>query len=123
MDGWMDGWMDGEVLIIGKVVGWSGGIPKGLTSGPGAALVGESRSLFFSTHFREGLRSVFFDFLCIFEGFGKPKRMPKPIFQPFFFDAFLECVFASILGGFLEPRNLTNQQKPLFFSMVFVNFH
>ena len=31
MDGWMDGWMmDGEVLIIGKVVGWSGWVPKGL---------------------------------------------------------------------------------------------
>ena len=30
MDGWMDGWMDGEVLIIGRVVGWSGGVPKGL---------------------------------------------------------------------------------------------
>ena len=25
--------MDGEVLIIGKVVGWSGGVPKGLPSG------------------------------------------------------------------------------------------
>ena len=33
MDGWMDGWMDGEVLIIGKVVGWSGWVPKGLTCG------------------------------------------------------------------------------------------
>ena len=32
MDGWMDGWMDGEVLIIGKVVGWSGRVPKGLSS-------------------------------------------------------------------------------------------
>ena len=27
MDGWMDGWMDGEVLIIGIMVGWSGGGP------------------------------------------------------------------------------------------------
>ena len=33
MDGWMDGWMDGEVLIIGKVVGWSVGVPKGLRTG------------------------------------------------------------------------------------------
>ena len=32
MDGWMDGWMDGEVLIIGMIVGWSGGVPKGLVS-------------------------------------------------------------------------------------------
>ena len=32
MDGWMDGWMDGEVLIIGKVVGWSFWVPKGLVS-------------------------------------------------------------------------------------------
>ena len=32
MDGWMDGWMNEEVLIIGKVVGWSGGVPKGLPS-------------------------------------------------------------------------------------------
>ena len=27
------GRLDGEVLIIGKVVGWSGGVPKGLPSG------------------------------------------------------------------------------------------
>ena len=33
MDGWMDGWMDGEVLIIGMMVGWSGGVPKSLTCG------------------------------------------------------------------------------------------
>ena len=30
MDGWTDGWMDGEVLIIGMMVGWSGGVPNGL---------------------------------------------------------------------------------------------
>ena len=33
MDGWMDGWMDGEVLIIGKVVRWSVGVPTSLISG------------------------------------------------------------------------------------------
>ena len=32
MDGWMDGWMDEEVLIIGMMVGWSGRVPKCLTS-------------------------------------------------------------------------------------------
>ena len=29
----MDGWMDGEVLIIGKVVRWSVGVPTSLLSG------------------------------------------------------------------------------------------
>ena len=33
MDGWMDGWMDGEVLIIGKVVRWSVGVPTSLICG------------------------------------------------------------------------------------------
>ena len=33
MDGWMDACMDGEVLIIGMIVGWSGGVPKGLPCG------------------------------------------------------------------------------------------
>ena len=109
MDGWMDGWMDGEVLIIGKVVGWSGGVPKGLSSGGSRAWSVISGACFFRLIFERASGAFFFDFLCILEGFGKPKRRPKSIFQPFFFDAFFECVFASILGGFLEPRNLTNQ--------------
>ena len=49
--------------------------------------------------------------------------MPKSIFRRFIFDAFFERALTSILGGFSEPRNLKNQQKQLFFSMVFVNFH
>ena len=56
------------------------------------------------------------------EGFGKPKWMPKSIFRRFFFDAFFERVLTSILGGFSEPRNLTNQQKPLFFQWFLLIF-
>ena len=36
MDGWMDEWMDGwmgEVLLIGKIVGWSAMFPKCLSPG------------------------------------------------------------------------------------------
>ena len=115
--------MDGEVLIIGKVVGWSGGIPKGLTSGPGAALVGESRSLFFSTHFREGLRSVFFDFCVHFGGFWEAETDAKIDFSAVFFRCFSRvriCIDFGWIFGASEPEKST---KTIVFSMVFVNFH
>ena len=60
----MDGWMDGEVLIIGKVVGWSGWVPKGLPSC-------ESRygpRLFFWSFF---LDTIFFDFFRRRVDFGR----------------------------------------------------
>ena len=78
----MDGWI--EVLIIGKVVGWSGGVPKGLPSGSGAALVGGLRSLFFSTYFREGLRSVFFRFFVHFGRFWEAETEAKIDFSAVF---------------------------------------
>ena len=45
--------MDGEVLIIGRVVGWSGGVPKSLTCGEVRTLGFGSDSLFFGV-FLEG---------------------------------------------------------------------
>ena len=49
--------------------------------------------------------SIFRDFGAIFGGFGRPKS----IFGKIFFDAFFECVFASIFCGFWEAWNLKNQ--------------
>ena len=96
MDGWMDGWMDGEVLIIGKVVGWSGWVPKGL---PCCKLRCGAR-LFFSSFFLDAIFLIFFDVGAIWGGFGRSKRRPKSIFGRFFFDVFFECVSASIFNGF-----------------------
>ena len=47
------------------------------------------------------------------EGFGRPKRKPKSIFGTFFFDAFFECVLASILERILEARTLKNRDFPI----------
>ena len=77
MDGWMDGWMkgwadecrDGEVLIIGMMVGWSGGVPKCLVSVKVRTWSVIPGGFFFSTYFRKGFWSDFFDFLWILEGF------------------------------------------------------
>ena len=59
----MDGWMDGEVLIIGRVVGWSGGVPKSLPCdefrAPGLGL---HTKPFFSEFFWKG---IFLRFFCI----------------------------------------------------------
>ena len=73
MDGWMDGWMDGEVLIIGRVVGWSGGAPKSLTSGEFRAPGLDSQNFFFGV-FLEGVFFLIFGGLDeILGGFGRPK--------------------------------------------------
>ena len=58
----MDGWMDGEVLIIGRVVGWSGGVPKSFACGDLRTVGFDSHSLF-STVFLEG------DFFSFFGAF------------------------------------------------------
>ena len=68
MDGWMDGWRSTNH--------WKGGWmvqrgPKRLALLWFPGLVGDSRSLFFSTYFREGFWSVFFDFWCNFGRFGE----------------------------------------------------
>ena len=44
----------------------------------------------------------------ILGGFGRPKRRPKSTSGTFFFTAFFECVLVSLLGRFLEARNLKN---------------
>ena len=57
------------------------------------------------------------------EGFGKPKRMPKSIFRRFvvrcFFRERFDIDFGWIFGA-SEPEKST---KTIVFSMVFVNFH
>ena len=114
--------MDGEVLIIGKVVGWSGGIPKGLTSGPGAALVGESRSLFFSTHFREGLRSVFFRFFVHFGRFWEAETEAKIDFSAVFFRCFFRvriCIDFGWIFGASEPDKSTKTIVFQWFLLIF----
>ena len=104
--------MDGEVLIIGKVVGWLGGVPKGLTSGgfrPWSVICGASD---FHSFFGRRFFSFFFDLGSILGGFGRPKRRPKSIFGMCFFDVFFACVSASVLGRFWEARNLKNSNFP-----------
>ena len=51
----MDVWMNGEVLIIGIMVGWSGGVPKGPTSCGDH----ESHSLFYEDVFSKAFFSIF----------------------------------------------------------------
>ena len=106
----MDGWMDGEVLIIRKVVGWSGGVPKGLISGWGAALVGGFWNLFFSTYFREGLRSVFFRFFVHSGGFWEAETEANIDFSAVFFRCFFRvriCIDFGWIFGASEPEKST----------------
>ena len=65
--------MDGEVLIIGKVVGWSGGVPKSLPSGDSRAPGLGSHSLFFGVFLEGDFFSMFADLDEILEGLGRPK--------------------------------------------------
>ena len=69
--------------------------------------------MFFSICFRRRFFSIFFDVGSILGGFGRPKRKPKSIFGTFFFDAFFECVLASILERILEARTLKNRDFPI----------
>ena len=89
MHGWMDAWMDGEVLIIGKVAGWSGRVPKCLTSGWVASLVGDFRSVFFL--------SFFFDFFRCWVDFGK-FREAKMEAKIDFWEVFFRCFFRVRVG-------------------------
>ena len=57
--------MDGEVLIIGRVVGWSGWVPKSLTCGEGS----QGAWLCFTSFFGEGFFWRFLAIWCRFEGF------------------------------------------------------
>ena len=65
--------MDGEVLIIGRVVGWSGGVPKSLTCGDFRTLGFELHSLFFRIFLEGDFFSMFADLGEILGGFGSPK--------------------------------------------------
>ena len=67
-------------------------------------LVGDFRSLFFSTSFREGFWSVFFDFWCIFKDFGKPNGSPNSIFEAFFSMLFFIVFEHPILVDFSRLR-------------------
>ena len=65
--------MDGEVLIIGKVVGWSGGVPKGLPSVEVRTWAVICGGLFFLTFFRRVFLSEFLQLGAVLKGFGRPK--------------------------------------------------
>ena len=84
--------MDGEVLIIGRVVGWSGGVPKSLVSGEARTPGFDLHSLFFEDVFSKAFFSIFCDVGSILGGFWRRKSRPKSISGRFFFDAFFECV-------------------------------
>ena len=81
--------MDGEVLIIGRVVGWSGGVPKSLTSGEVRTLGFDFQSLFFKVFLKGDFFSIFADLGEILGGFGRPRWKPKSIFVKIFSIFFL----------------------------------
>ena len=58
-----------------------------------------------------------------FRRFWELNADAKIDFWIIFCDVFFECVLASIFRRFLGTPTLKNQQKPLFCSMVFANFH
>ena len=96
----MDGWTDGEVLIIGMMVGWSGGVPKGLPCA-------ESRlfpRLFFWSFFSKAFFFGCLGFWCDLGRFWEAKTEAKIDFWDFFFDVFFECVSASIFRRFLGVK-------------------
>ena len=47
-----------------------------------------------------------------FNGFGRPKSMPKFDFRAFFFDVIFESLFTSKFGRFLETPNQKNSNFP-----------
>ena len=76
--------MDGEVLIIGRVVGWSGGVPKSLVCGGVRTLGFDLHSLFFGVFLEGDFFSIFGDLGEISGGFGRPRWKPKSIFGRIF---------------------------------------
>ena len=92
--------MDGEVLIIGRVVGWSGRVPKSLVCGdlrsPGLDL----HSLFFGVFLVGDFFPIFADFGEIWGGFGRLKWAQKSNFGRFSV-AFFSSTFGNrFLGDF-----------------------
>ena len=76
--------MDGEVLIIGKVVGSSGGVPKGLPCVEVRTWSLRCGPCFFRLIFERASGAFFLIFGAFWGGFGRPKWRPKSIFRPFF---------------------------------------
>ena len=77
-----------EVLINGKIVGWSLGVPNNLVLGEAQGLGLGFHTCFFENSFRRGSWSDFSIFDGFGEGFGEAKRKPKPIFERFFWMLF-----------------------------------
>ena len=75
--------------------------------------LGRSWTHFSQAFFRRLFFPIFGDVGSIWAGFGKSERKPKSNFGSFFFDAFFECVSASIFNGCWEAQNLKNSNFPL----------
>ena len=101
----MDGWMDGVDLIICLAIWTLYKRRLPLVSDEFRAICIASRNELRPTSLSKG---IYEDFGRISGGFGRPKWMPKSIFGTFFFDAFFECVLASIFGRFFKGRKLKN---------------
>ena len=99
--------IDREVLIIGKVVGWSGGVPKGLPCGELRSWSVSSGACFFRLVFEWASEAIFFDFLRFLMDFGwvLEAQMGAKID---FFGVFLGCFFRNALfnGLWVDFRRL-----------------
>ena len=92
--------MDVEVLIIGKVVGWSGRVPKGLVGVEARPWSVGSGSVFFLSFF---LDTIFFDFFRCWVDFGRfweAKMEAKIDFWEVFFQCFFRVRFGIDFGSF-----------------------
>ena len=103
--------MDGEVLIIGRVVGWSGGVPKSLVSGVARTPGLESDSLFFGVFLEGDFFSIFADLGGILGGLGRLKWEQRSNFA-----RFSAAFFSSTFG------NRFFNDFFLFFSMSNLDF-
>ena len=110
--------MDQEVLIIGRVVGWSGGVPKSLTSGEGIWFPEIIVICFF-------LKAFFFDFFRCWVDFGRfweAKTEAKIDFWDVFFRCFFRLRFGIDFGWIFGGSEPEKSIKTIGFSMVFANF-
>ena len=110
--------MDGEVLIIGRVVGWSGGVPKGL---PCSRLRCGAR-LFFWSFFLDAIFFDFFRFLVDLGRFWETKMEAKIDFRELFFRCFFRARFGMDFGWNFGGSEPEKSIKTIVFSMVFANF-
>ena len=78
------------------------GGPKAMPPVALRRLPGDFHSVAKQASFRIAFRSDF-------GGFGRPKWMPKSMFEALFFDVFFECVCTPMLGRFFEAPNLENR--------------